>query len=571
MTGKVFTKLLFVFLLVMVLCTAALDLVLRPLVENSLRQQMKQSLTEKALILATEVKGADPKTLEETARQQALNAGAQVSIYNLKGALQGTSVSAPAEGDSGPSVTPPEVFTAIRQHAPAVAEHNGVLSVAAPAGSYVVTLAHQTEDIAITLHLLRRDALIASLCALGFATLLAAWIASGISRRLRRIVLFANKIASGDLTARMEERRLDELSEVGHALDATAVRLERSFTELERSRRELAALLDSMQEAVVAVTRQGEVSWSNAVMQRIAGTQIHEGRSLVNSVRDPDVLACVEGALRDGVVCFGRAISIAPGRTFEVSAAPTPGGGAVAVLHDVTTIENTERMRRDFIANVSHELRTPLTSISGFVEMLLDEPHIHEEQTREYLSIILKNSTRMNRLTEDLLALASVESRDYRAVVLPVRASTLVKDAIESLTGMAMDSDVSIEYAGAPDVLVQADADVMNQVFGNLIENAMKYGRSGGRVLVGAVHSETRPEVVEFFVQDFGPGIAYEHLERIFERFYRVDKARSRESGGTGLGLAIVKHILHAHHGQIWAESELGEGATFRFTLPVAE
>jgi two-component system phosphate regulon sensor histidine kinase PhoR len=571
LTGKVFTKLLLVFLLVMVLCTAALDLVLRPLVGNSLRRQMRQSLTEKSLILASEVKSAPPTTLEQTARQQALNAGAQVSIYNLNGTLQGTSVSSPEDADSGSSGTPPEVFTAIRQHAPAVAEHNGVLSVAAPAGNYVVTLAHPTEDIDITLHLLRRDALIASLCALGVSTLLAAWIAFGISRRLKRIVLFANKIASGDLTARMEERRLDELSEVAHALDATAVRLERSFTDLERSRRELAALLDSMQEAVVAVTRQGEVSWSNAVMQRIAGTQIHEGRSLVNSVRDPEVLACVEGALRDGVVCFGRAISIAPGRTFEVSAAPTPGGGAVAVLHDVTTIENTERMRRDFIANVSHELRTPLTSISGFVEMLLDEPHIREEQAREFLSIILKNSTRMNRLTVDLLALASVESRDYRAVVLPVRASTLVRDAIESLAGMAMDSGVSVEFAGAPEDKVLADADVMNQVFGNLIENAMKYGRSGGRVLVGAQRTEERPGYVEFFVQDFGPGIAYEHLERIFERFYRVDKARSRESGGTGLGLAIVKHILHAHHGQIWAESELGSGATFRFTLPVAQ
>ena len=141
-----------------------------------------------------------------------------------------------------------------------------------------------------------------------------------------------------------------------------------------------------------------------------------------------------------------------------------------------------------------------------------------------------------------------------------------MQDAIESLGGMVVDSGVELQSAGAPDALVMADPDAMNQVFGNLIENAMKYGKTGKRILVGARPLE---DEVEFFVQDFGPGIASEHLERIFERFYRVDKARSRESGGTGLGLAIVKHIVQAHGGRIWAESELGSGAAFHFTLPL--
>jgi two-component system phosphate regulon sensor histidine kinase PhoR len=180
--------------------------------------------------------------------------------------------------------------------------------------------------------------------------------------------------------------------------------------------------------------------------------------------------------------------------------------------------------------------------------------------------VILKNATRMNRLTEDLLALASVESPDYNLAAQPIRASAIVQDAIESLGGMVVDSGVEIEAAGAPDAPVMADPDAMNQVFGNLIENAIKYGKSGKRVLVGA---RQLPDEVEFFVQDFGPGIASEHLDRIFERFYRVDKARSRDSGGTGLGLAIVKHIVEAHGGRIRAESELGAGVAFRFTLPI--
>jgi two-component system phosphate regulon sensor histidine kinase PhoR len=233
----------------------------------------------------------------------------------------------------------------------------------------------------------------------------------------------------------------------------------------------------------------------------------------------------------------------------------------------VTEIERAEKTRRDFIANVSHELRTPLTSISGYVETLLDGTLKIPVSAREFLTTILKNAARMTRLTEDLLALASVESGDYKVKLRPVSASSLVHDAIESLTGMVLDSDVTLESGGATGAIVLADEDALTQVFGNLIENAMKYGKGGRRVLVGA---REREDCVEFSVQDFGPGIAFEHLDRIFERFYRVDKARSRESGGTGLGLAIAKHIVLAHGGTIRVESELGFGATFLFTLPLA-
>ena len=173
----------------------------------------------------------------------------------------------------------------------------------------------------------------------------------------------------------------------------------------------------------------------------------------------------------------------------------------------------------------------------------------------------------MNRLTEDLLALASVESPDYQIRPQPARASSLVQDAIESLGGIVVDSGVELQSTGAPDDVVLADPDAMNQVFGNLIENSLKYGKTGKRIRVGA---RLIDGAVEFTVQDFGPGIASEHLSRIFERFYRVDKARSRESGGTGLGLAIVKHIVLAHGGRVWAQSELGRGAQFHFTLPLA-
>jgi two-component system phosphate regulon sensor histidine kinase PhoR len=179
--------------------------------------------------------------------------------------------------------------------------------------------------------------------------------------------------------------------------------------------------------------------------------------------------------------------------------------------------------------------------------------------------IILKNASRMNRLSEDLLALASVESGDYKLNLQKIQASTLVEEAVQSLDGLVLDSELALEVGETTDEPVMADLDALSQVFGNLVENAVKYGRAGGRVRLGA---RSQGALVEFYVQDFGPGIAYEHLPRIFERFYRVDKARSRESGGTGLGLAIAKHIVHAHGGDIRCESELGLGATFLFRLP---
>jgi two-component system phosphate regulon sensor histidine kinase PhoR len=420
-----------------------------------------------------------------------------------------------------------------------------------------------------TLRVIVGDALWSGLIALAVGVLLAGWGAVRISARMNRVVAFARRIAGGEMSARFPvSGSEDEFTAMESALNRTAERLDADFAELQRGRHELATMLDAMQEGVVAIGRDGQVRWSNTVMQRIAGTHIRAGRPLVHSIRDPEFLACVRGALERREICFGRASSIALGHVFEINAAPLPAGGALIVLHDVTSVEAAQKSRREFVANVSHELRTPLTSIQGYVETLIEDPRPRPETTREFLEIILKNATRMNRLTEDLLALASVESPDYKLSLQLMRASTLVDDAIQSLGGIVVDSGVKLQAAGAPDDLVMADADAMHQVFGNLVENSLKYAKEGKRILVGA---RTLASEVQFTIQDFGPGIASEHLDRIFERFYRVDKARSRDSGGTGLGLAIVKHIVQAHGGRIWAESELGSGASFHFTLPLAK
>jgi two-component system phosphate regulon sensor histidine kinase PhoR len=300
---------------------------------------------------------------------------------------------------------------------------------------------------------------------------------------------------------------------------------------------------------------------------------------VVETIRDPDFLAAVKAAITTKEVKTTRATSIVPGRAFDVTAAPLPDGGAVAVLRDLTETERVEKTRRDFIANVSHELRTPLTSIQGYSETLLDGTPENSGPNREFLEIIRKNAARMSRLTEDLLTLARVESGETRFDTEPVPPTELLHDAEESFREIAPSQGVELQIveSSAENVAVEslppvrADREAIHQVFSNLIDNAMKYGRSGGRIVLGARPAQRGVEFgVEFYVQDFGAGISSEHLPRLFERFYRVDKARSRESGGTGLGLAIAKHIMLAHGGSIRAESELGHGSTFLFTLPTA-
>ncbi len=453
------------------------------------------------------------------------------------------------------------------------------LYVAAPISGGAVRLAYPLSDVEAVQSQVRRRLLGGSAVALLIALLIAATASVWTSRRLERIVDVAARIEQGDLRARVDDTPLDEIGRVAAAIDKTAGQVEKSFAAVRSSQRQLETLLNSMQDAVIAVSSDGLVQWANQPMDRLVRQHTRLNAPVVETIRDPDFLATVKAATTSKAVKTARATSIVPGRAYDVTAAPLPDGGVVAVLRDLTETERVEKTRRDFIANVSHELRTPLTSIQGYSETLLDGTPENSGPTREFLEIIRKNAARMARLTEDLLTLARVESGETRFDTEPVPPIELLHDAEENFREIARGQGVELQIIDAdgpgsaveslPPVL--ADREAIHQVFSNLIDNAMKYGRSGGRIVLGARPAQRGIEFgVEFYVQDFGAGISSEHLPRLFERFYRVDKARSRESGGTGLGLAIAKHIMFAHGGSIRADSELGHGSTFLFTLPTA-
>lgn len=409
--------------------------------------------------------------------------------------------------------------------------------------------------------------ILATIFGLAVAFYLSWAAAKAIGSRLNNISAFASRIAAGDLTARVHDSSVDEVGRIAATLDDMATGLEARFRELRNSSRQLETLLNSMQDAVIAVSREGKVEWANRRLERLVGQSARVNASVVETVRDPEFLSAVREAAEKQAVTSTRSTSVAPGRVFGVTAAPMPDGGAVAVLRDLTETERVEKTRRDFIANVSHELRTPLTSIQGYAETLLDAaPGLNNY--REFLEIIRKNASRMARLTEDLLTLARVESGEQNFDVAPTSSNQLLEEAVQSFREVAKSRGIELQVENtAPEELVAADHEAIHQVMANLVDNAIKYAPSGTRVILGA-----RPAAIgiEFFVRDFGPGIPSEHLPRLFERFYRVDKARSRESGGTGLGLAIAKHIVLAHGGSICAESELNHGSTFVFSLPRA-
>jgi two-component system phosphate regulon sensor histidine kinase PhoR len=411
----------------------------------------------------------------------------------------------------------------------------------------------------------RRNLVVASVLALLISTLLAALVARIMSKRLERMMAFADRIANGDLSARITDSSSDELTQLARALNKTAQRLQENFSELENSRKHLETLLNSMEEAVIAVSADQKIRWLNGSMNRLLPPGVHVSKALLHVIRDPELLKALHESTQTGNVLNTRVATLAAGQVFEATTAPLPDGGAVAVLHDLTEIERVEKTRRDFIANVSHELRTPLTSIQGYTETLLDAGSSANGSAKEFLEIIRQNAARMSRLTEDLLTLARVESGERKLDLKPSPVDSLLEDALHNFHELARSQGIDLLLDQSPPVQVLADSDAIHQVFSNLIDNAIKYAASGHRILLGA---RARPGAAEFYVRDFGPGIAAEHHRRIFERFYRVDKARSRESGGTGLGLAIVKHIVLNHGGSVRVESALHHGATFFFSLP---
>lgn len=568
MRNRIFLKAMAAFVAVIAAATLTLDISIRNTWENSLRSDIERLLVQNAQGFALRVANDHEHTLQQMAEEEARITETRTTIIGHDGVVLADTEADPKtmENHAGR----PEVAAALSGKVGSASRRShtvGIefLYVAAPSGDKVVRLAYPLSSIQGHIAEIRQTLLRTTALALLLALLLAIVIAEIVARRLRRIVDFAEKIAAGDLTARIAETSGDEIAQVAAALDRTARRLEENFAAVRESRAELEALLNSMTDGVIAISPDMKVRWANQAVRGIVHRGVVIGAPVIELLRHPDFLAALNAALKSKQREHAIAASLSGPRTFSVTAEPLPDGGVVTVLHDISAVERVEKTRRDFIANVSHELRTPLTSIRGYAETLLEPDGALNEGAREFLEIIRRNAERMGRLTEDLLVLARVESGEEKLELRPQMVRHLLAEAASSLQESARAANVELTVEAVPDWSVMADGYAVHQVFANLISNALRYAASGKKIVIGA---QEKPEGVEFFVRDFGPGIPSEHLPRIFERFYRVDKARSRESGGTGLGLAIVKHIVLNHGGSVRVESAVGHGSTFYFVLP---
>lgn len=441
----------------------------------------------------------------------------------------------------------------------------------------IVRTAVSVEDVWRTLRSTYIRFGIESLIIVVLAALIGLYVSYRINRPIAAMKEGAIRFARGELDYRLRTPRSEEMADLAEALNSMAAQLHDRLMTVTRQRNELEAVLFSMVEAVLVVDTDERVVRLNRAAKRLLSIKVrdYEGRSMAEVIRNTDLQGFVKWALVSKDPVEARIAVIGdPDRFLQahgttLSDAQQHVVGALVVLNDVTRLEKLERIRRDFVANVSHELKTPVTSIKGFLETL-KEGAIHDPANAEtFLDIIIRQTDRLAMIIEDLLSLSRIE-RDTEKGEIKIEEQPIqpVLDAVQrSCEPGAREKGIALTFRCEEGLTARIHPPLLEQALWNLVDNAIKYSDSGSAVLIEARREGSQ---IALRVIDHGTGIPKEHLNRIFERFYRVDKARSRKEGGTGLGLSIAKHIANAHQGRIDVRSSPGQGSTFTVFLPVS-
>jgi two-component system, OmpR family, phosphate regulon sensor histidine kinase PhoR len=417
----------------------------------------------------------------------------------------------------------------------------------------------------------RRSLWLASFIILVVAGAASLLVSRSVSDRVDRLREFSRRVAEGDFRPLPGDGSGDALEALGTSLNQTAARMDRTIRTLTEERNMSSAILGSMVEGVAVVNGAERLVFANQGFAEILGLDVppRSGSALVEVVRQTEMIEAVRKVLVgeprvEAEIVTGTlrqhffAATVAAVRAGDTS-------GAVVVLHDITELRKLERVRRDFVANVSHEFKTPLTSIQGYAETLLNRD---DPQNRDrFLGIILEQSRRLARLTDDLLKLSKMDADRLEVEIRSVSVSELIDSCVETAEQRAAEKDLQVTVDQPNDLpAIAGDRRRLAEVLQNLLDNAIQYTLPGGQIVVRAA---VRDLDVVFTVSDTGIGIPKVDQSRIFERFYRVDAARSREAGGTGLGLAIAKHLVEVHGGRFWVDSEVGQGSHFHFSVPI--
>ena len=428
--------------------------------------------------------------------------------------------------------------------------------------SVIMRIAAPQTDIEQAVSGVQRTVALYGLLAMLFALAAAYMVSIALTRPLVLLAKRARQLSKGDYTVRVPDTKVTELQDVANAFRLLTAELQSRFTELGHEREEMQTLIDCMAEGVIALSEDARVVRMNRSARALLELPDTPDCAPINSVVSDNKLRSV---LEDSVIRPGNSDEVeVNGRHLLVSSRALDLGGAVTTLLDISEIRRLEQVRRDFVANASHELKTPLTSIRGYVETLLDDDP-PEKLKLEFLTSIRKNTLRLEHLVEDLLDLSKLESGGWTGRRESVDTKEVAEEAWQVVRDIEGKGGISFDILG--DLRVKGDREGLFHVFRNLLENSIRHTDSGGSINVSM--ALTQDSMVEVVISDDGDGIPAESLPRIFERFYRADSARARDFGGTGLGLAIVRHLVSEMGGEVVAESQLGQGTTVRFTVPV--
>lgn len=536
--------------------------------------------------LAPLMAAGDEAAIQAVCRRVLADSGIRLTVVLAGGRVVGDSEQDPAimENHAGR----PEVMSALAgtpgsslRYSPTLKHQR--LYVAIPAGwrdgqddqPFVIRASVSMRSLSLLLRRIYAEIALTGLALLAFAAAVSLLVTRGLARKLGYLRDGATGFAAGRLDQELKVADPVEMSQLAHAMNLMARQLDQRIRATESQRQELAAVLASMVEGVLAVDADENVIRLNATASRLLGRTEQEsiGRSIQEVGHNSELTLLAQLTLEDHK-SRSRDISLGGPRDtlIEVQASGLFGQGgqaigALLVFNDVTRIRRLQTMRRDFVANVSHELKTPITSIKGFVETLIETPPEDPAEMHRFLGIINRQADRLSQIIGDLLALSRLERHDEIEGIeffeLPLRP--ILERVVRDFQNRAPDQAGRIRLECAADARARVNAPLLEQAVSNLIDNALKYGQPETPVVV---ECGLGPEAVTIAVTDQSAGIGAQHLPRLFERFYRVDKARSRQMGGTGLGLAIVKHIAQAHGGRATVTSATGVGSTFTITLP---
>jgi two-component system phosphate regulon sensor histidine kinase PhoR len=507
--------------------------------------------------------------------------GARVTVITADGRVLADSQSDPQTMEN--HATRPEVLEAMAKGDGRSIRHSVTINrdllyyavrQSTPAGSTVVLrFALPLETVDQVLSSFRRRLWLASFFILLIAGAISLLFSRSFTGRVERLKDFSRRVAEGDFRPLPRDGSGDALEALGISLNRTAARLDRTIHTLTEERNLSSAILGSMVEGVAVVNGSERLVFANPGFAEILGLDVPptSGSALVEVVRQTELLEAVRQVLRGQPRVQSEIVTgTLRQHYFAITVAAVRAGdttGAVVVLHDITELRKLERVRRDFVANVSHEFRTPLTAIQGFAETLLAGAIDDSQNRTRFLEIILEHSRRLARLTEDLLMLSKMDAERLELEIRRLSVSQLIESCLETAQRRAAEKDLRISV-NTPQRLpdIAGDRRRLAEVLQNLLDNAIQYTLPGGQIMLSAEAGDAEVVVT---VSDTGIGIPRADQPRIFERFYRVDVARSREAGGTGLGLAIAKHLVEVHGGRLWVDSEVGQGSQFHFSVPL--